>query len=67
MRRGVLRALDLDKDWLEVVVEGDHQRVNGVGEVVDDLIGSMVNHNVSVRVRRGKGKALMFVDIEQEE
>jgi hypothetical protein len=66
--RGVLRALDLDKDWLEVVVDGgDKKRVHGVGEVVDDLIGPMVNHDVSVRVRRGKGKALKFIDIEQEE
>jgi hypothetical protein len=65
--RGVLRALDLDKDWLEVVVDGDHKRVTGVGEVVDDLIGPMVNHEVSVRVRRGRGKAATFIDIEQEE
>jgi hypothetical protein len=65
--RGVLRALDLDKDWLEVVVDGEHKRVTGVGEVVDDLIGPMVNHEVSVLVRRGKRKTLTFIDIEQEE
>jgi hypothetical protein len=27
----------------------------------------MVNHEVSVRVRRGRGKAATFIDIEQEE
>jgi hypothetical protein len=67
--RGVLRALDLNKDWLDVVVAGEPQRVTGVGEVIDDLIGPMVNHEVSVRVRRRRGwrKAWTFIDIEQEE
>jgi len=65
--RGVLRALDLDQDWLEVAVEGVHKRVNGVAEEVDDLLGPMVNHVVSVRVREGKRGRLLFVDIEQEE
>jgi len=64
---GTLRALDLDEDWLEVVVDGQHKRVKGVGDVVDDLIGPMVNHEVSVRVRPGKRNTLTFVDIEQDE
>jgi hypothetical protein len=41
--------------------------VTGVGEVVDDLIGPMVNHEVSVRIRPGKRNALTFIDIEQDE
>jgi hypothetical protein len=65
--RGVLRALHLDDDWLEVVVDGDRKRVTGVGEVVDDLIGPMINHEVSVRIRPGKRNALTFIDIEQDE
>lgn len=65
--RGVLRALDLDKDWLEVTVEGKPKRVNGVNEAVDDLIGPMVNHEVSVRVRPGPNNSFRFVDIEQDE
>jgi hypothetical protein len=65
--RGVLRALHLDEDWLEVIVDGDHKRVTGVGEVVDDLIGPTVNHEVSVRIRPSKRKALTFIDIEQDE
>jgi hypothetical protein len=64
---GVLRALDLDHDWLEVSADGRHQRVVGVGDVVDDLIGPMVNREVRVRVRPGRRGALAFVDIEQEE
>lgn len=39
----VLRAVHLDKDWLEVAVDGRHIRVVGVGEQVDDVIGSLVN------------------------
>jgi hypothetical protein len=66
--RGVLRALDLNKDWLEVLVEGSTSvRVYRVSETVDDLIGPMVNHPVTVRAKRGKGGRLDFVDIEQEE
>jgi hypothetical protein len=64
---GVLRALDLDKDWLELSIDGVHQKVTGVGETVDDVIGPMVNHDVIVRTRRSKGKLLKFIDIEVDE
>lgn len=64
---GVLRALDLEHDWLEVVDDsGSPIRVNGVGDIVDDTIGPMVNHRVSVKVSNvGIGK-FKFLDIEQE-
>lgn len=65
--RGTLRALNLDNDWLEVSVDGIPTRVNGVGETVDDLIGPMVNREVNVRARPGRGRSFNFVDIEQEE
>lgn len=65
--RGNLRAVDLDKDWLEISVDGVTRHVTGLSEAVDDLIGPMVNHDVMVRVRRGKGRQLLFLDIEQEE
>jgi len=65
--RGVLRALDLDNDWLEVSVQGSHKHVTGVSETVDDLIGPMVNRDVSVTVRSGRGRSLIFIDIEQDE
>jgi hypothetical protein len=64
---GVLRALDLDSDWLEITIDGRHQKVIGVGDTIDDVIGPMVNHDVVVRARRGKRGALMFVDIEPDE
>jgi hypothetical protein len=63
---GVLRALDLDKDWLEVTSDGEHHRVVNVGETVDDVIGPMVNHDVIVRASRGK-RGLTFIDIEPDE
>ena len=67
--RGNLRALHLDKDWLEIVVpdEAEPIRIMGVRETVDDIIGPMVNHEVAVRVSRPKGKTRYFVDIELEE
>jgi hypothetical protein len=64
--RGVLRALDLDDDWLEVSVEGESKRIKGVGEAVDDLIGPMVNREVNVRVQPVR-KSLLFIDIELNE
>lgn len=54
--RGKLRAPHLDKDWLEVVVEGEPRLITGAGEFVDDVIGPMVNQEVTVRVRVGKAK-----------
>ena len=65
--RGVLRAVHLEKDWLEVYVGDAPIRISGVGETVDDVIGPMVNHSVVVRVSRdGKG-AYSFRDIELED
>jgi len=65
--RGVLRAVHLDEDWIEVTVDTDHVRIDHVGEAVDDVIGPMVNHAVLVQVTRdGRGK-LHFRDIETDE
>jgi hypothetical protein len=64
--RGVLRAVDLDQDLIEVVVDGDRKQVTGVGRGVDDVIGPMINHEVRVRVRRRRN-VLTFIDIEQED
>lgn len=65
--KGNLRALDLDNDWLDVSVEGETKKVSGLSEAVDDLIGPMVNHDVTVRVKRGRGRQLLFIDIEQDD
>jgi hypothetical protein len=67
---GVLRAVHLEKDWLEVVrAEGHAVKVTNVGEVVDDVIGPMVNHQVKVTVRKaGRLKIKYeFIDIESDE
>jgi hypothetical protein len=40
---GSLRAVDLDKDFLDIVVEGQTLHVVGLGDAMDDVIGPMVN------------------------
>lgn len=62
--RGTLRAVHLDKDWLDIVVDGVSHHVEGLQDAVDDVIGPMVNRSVVVRVIRLKPKKLKFVDIE---
>jgi hypothetical protein len=62
--RGVLRAVHLDNDWLEVFTDNSLVKIIGVGETVDDLIGPMVNHEVIVHVAKGSRGTLRFVDIE---
>jgi hypothetical protein len=65
--RGVLRALHLDQDWIEVTVADEHIRIDRVGETVDDVIGPMVNHGVTVQVSRDARGRRHFLDIEAEE
>lgn len=65
--RGTLRALHLDKDWLEIVVDGIPMHVIGLQDAVDDVIGPMVNRSVVVRVVRASPKKLRFIDIELAE
>ncbi|HEX04796.1 MAG TPA: hypothetical protein ENH10_06515 [Bacteroidetes bacterium] len=62
--RGILRAVHLDKDWLDVVVDGVSMHVDGLEDTVDDVIGPMVNRSVIVRAVRISQKKLKFVDIE---
>ena len=62
--KGVLRAVHLDSDWLEILAGDELVMITGVGEAVDDLIGPMVNHEVIVHTSRGKRGSLKFVDIE---
>lgn len=62
--RGILRALHLDKDWLDVVVDGVSMHVDGLQDTVDDVIGPMVNRSVIVRTVRVSQKKRKFVDIE---
>ena len=62
--KGVLRAVHLDSDWLEILDGNDLVKITGVGEAVDDLIGPMVNHEVIVHAAKGSRGTLRFVDIE---
>ena len=66
--RGVLRALHLDRDWIEVVThEGAEScRIDRAGDEVDDRIGPMVNRPVVVQVAQ-VGERLNFIDIEADE
>lgn len=62
---GVLRAVDLNKDWLDLLEEGgDSRHVTGLAEALDDVIGPMVNRRVVVRALRTKAKKLLFRDVE---
>lgn len=67
--RGTLRALHLDQDWLEVATMGSppqHLKIEEAGDVLDDVVGPMVNRLVNVSVLR-RGKKLVYQDIELEE
>lgn len=67
---GVLRALDLDRDWIEVTIMDQgptHVRVEKAGDVIDDVVGPMVNRRVTVdAVRKIDGK-YVFRDIQPVE
>jgi hypothetical protein len=65
--RGILRALDLERDWLEVIVGDQQVRVHRVGETVDDVIGPMVNRPVVVDTVRDLKGRYSFRDIELDE
>ena len=67
--KGVLRALHLDQDWLEVTTDSlscDHIKVEEASDALDDVIGPMVNKRVSVVTIR-RGQKYLYRDIELEE
>jgi hypothetical protein len=64
---GTLRAVHLDRDWIEVLVGNDTLHIDGLQDTVDDVIGPMVNRAVIVRAIRTSTKKLKFVDIELSE
>ncbi len=66
--QGVLRALHLDRNWLELTLEdGTHFICDTVPEMLDDVVGPMVNRRVLVmgpmRQKRGKNR-LLVAEIE---
>lgn len=64
---GSLRAVHLDKDWLEVTVNGDAILVKELEDAVDDVIGPMVNRKVIVKARKISPKIFKFIDVELSE
>jgi hypothetical protein len=67
--KGLLRGLQLDNDWLDVDVSGQDQkpiRIFQASDVIDDLVGPMVNHRVVVDAVL-KGNRYYFRDIQAEE
>jgi len=65
--RGVLRAVHLEKDWLELNVEDKLLHISGVGETLDDVIGPLVNHAVIVQAIADAKGAYVFRDIELDD
>lgn len=65
--QGVLRAVDLEKDWLELYVNRSPVKISGVVETVDDVIGPMVNRSVVVQAFRDSKGTYIFRDIEVED
>ena len=64
--RGVLRALHLDDDWIEVSDGNTKWKIERVSEEVDDRIGPMVNQPVIVQAVQ-TGNRIYFVDLETDE
>lgn len=66
--KGILRGLQLDKDWIEINIpeRAETIRVYQTGDVIDDIVGPMVNHFVIVDVVQ-KGGKYTYRDIELEE
>ena len=62
---GVLRALHLDQDWIELTVGDEHLRIISVGEEADDVLGPLVNKPVVVYVSIA-GEKRKFLDIESD-
>lgn len=66
--RGILRALHLDNDWLVIVRDdGTHVRASTVPELLDDVVGPMVNRRVVVSgTRSGLGLDMKYLASEIE-
>lgn len=66
---GILRALHLDKDWIEVHPDDGEKsiRILQTGDVIDDIVGPMVNQRVIVDVAVRPDGAHLYRDIQSEE
>ncbi|HKV97579.1 MAG TPA: hypothetical protein VJR90_08840 [Gammaproteobacteria bacterium] len=61
---GILRAVHLDKDWIEIHVESGFIHVDNLRDAVDDVIGPMVNRSVVIQAVHTASNKYKFVDIE---
>ncbi len=64
--RGVLRAVHLDKDWIDLQTQEAPVHITGLPAAVDDLIGPMVNRRVIVSAIQTSG-GYRFVDVEADD
>ena len=67
---GILRALHLDQDWIEISIpEEEHipLKIHQTGDVIDDIVGPMVNQKVIVDVLVKPDGTYLFRDIQSEE
>jgi hypothetical protein len=68
---GILRGLQLDRDWIEVSINGKNETILDAKEDIDDLIGPMVNRRVVVdvieKINRSQEKVYLYQDIQLEE
>ncbi len=68
---GTLRGLHLDGDWIEVtIIDGEqekHIKVTKTGEVIDDIVGPMVNRRVLVDALKTSLGEYHFQDIQIDE
>ncbi len=66
---GVLRALHLDKDWIEINIHEKSEtiRIYQTGDVIDDIVGPMVNQKVLVDVLAAPDGKYIFQDIQSDE
>ena len=68
--RGVLRALDLDQQWIVVTDlqnPDTHTRIQRTPEALDDMIGPMVNQQVIIETRVDEKGRHYFLDIQLDE
>ena len=66
--QGVLRAVHLDKDWIEIVTSKDqHITINEVGETVDDVVGPLVNREVVIQAIKKSAARYALIDIQAAE
>src|SRR5262249_41903747 len=63
--KGILRAVHLDDDWLEIVREGVPVKIEGLQDSMDDVIGPMINRAVAaVALRRNEKYRLIDIELE---